>query len=129
MYRARSTHRSVPARLLRGVAALGCALAALPAAAADEPPVTDPTRPPYDLTRKASPAPGAGDALLLSSTQVSPESRSAVVNGRAVTVGSRVGDAVVVSIEEGRVTLRRGAQSIVLQLLIPTIRLPARDAS
>ena len=105
---------------------LSCALA-IPAAA-DEPPVRDPTRPPFPTgARWVSKTQDPG--LLLLSTAVSQNGRSAVINGEVVTVGSHIGGAVVTDIEQGRVTLKRGADAIVLQLFTPPVKRPARDSS
>lgn len=96
------------------------------AMAADLPPVTDPTAPPYEA--KGESIESSDETLLLYSTHVSPESQSAVVNNQVVTIGSRIEGAIVTGIEQGRVTLRRGAESIVLKLLLPPVKRPAKDA-
>ncbi|MGA8202952.1 MAG: hypothetical protein WB812_00450 [Woeseiaceae bacterium] len=103
-----------------------CTTALWAAAAADEPPVRDPTRPPYSL------APGSkqtGDRLRLVSTNISPSMRSAVIGDRVVGIGSRIGDAVVTSIDPGRVTLARGSDRIVLSLYPEAVKeASARDS-
>jgi hypothetical protein len=75
--------------------------------------------------------PDAQDASLrLVSTAVSEKNgRSAVINDQVVTVGSHIGGAVVTAIEPGRVTLKRGADAIVLQLLTTPVKRPARNSS
>ena len=93
---------------------------------ADTLPITDPTKPPYGLS--AMSAKPQHDNLLLYSTQVSDSKRTAVVNQRVVTVGSRVAGAVVVTIEQGRVTLRRGAETIVLRLIKTPVRRDSKDS-
>jgi hypothetical protein len=45
-----------------------------------------------------------------------------------VVIGSRIDGAVVTAIEQGRVTLRRGAETIVLRLLLPPVKRAAKDA-
>lgn len=105
----------------RAIAALLVALA--PAALADEPPVTDPTIPPGLSTLARDPV--AGTPLALQSTRVSGSSRSAVINGRIVTSGSRVGGATVLSIEPGRVVLQRGKELVTLRMPAPQVRRPA----
>lgn len=93
--------------------------------AAETLPITDPTKPPYGLA--AVSAKPQHNNLLLYSTQVSDSKRTAVVNQRVVTVGSRVAGAVVVAIEQGRVTLRRGAETIVLRLIKTPVRRDSKD--
>lgn len=100
----------------------------LPALAADELPIRDPTRPPFASGKTQASEEKAG-SLLLVSTAVSDVGRSAVINDQVVTVGSRIGGAVVTAIEQGRVTLERGTEAIVLQLFAPPVKRPARDSS
>jgi hypothetical protein len=107
-------------------AAAVCWIAA--ALAADPPPVTDPTAPPYEIRSEIPSATVQGSPLLLQSTHVSRSSRSAVINDRVVAVGSRIDGAVVTAIEQGRVTLRRDAESIVLTLLLPPVKRAAKDS-
>lgn len=98
------------------------------ALAADELPVRDPTRPPIAAGKDwATKQPVEG--LRLRSTAVSDGGRSAVINDEVVTVGSVIGGAVVTGIEQGRVTLRRGADAIVLKLFTPAVKRPAGDSS
>lgn len=94
--------------------AFACATASGSAGAASELP--DPTRPP------AIPAAGPGDAdaqatiAELQSVLISPQRRIAIVNGRAVQVGDRVGEAKVVKISENEVVLRNGQDTRVLKI-------------
>ena len=100
--------------------ALGSAAFAgsLAIAAAEQPALTDPTRPP-----NASGAPGAeGEAPAglsgqLQSVLIAPGRRIAVINGQSVSVGSKFGDATVTRIVETEVTLKRGDDVEVLKLL------------
>ena len=96
-----------------------CGVALSTILVADTLPVTDPTRPPYPAASVS--AQPHDKALLLYSTQVSDTRRSAVINDRVVTVGSRIADAVVTAIAQGRVTLRRDSETIVLQLIATPI--------
>ena len=93
--------------------------------AADELPITDPTQPPRGLTATSA---KAAHGLLLYSTKVSDSKRTAVVNERVVTVGSRIAGAVVTGIEPGRVVLRRDSETIVLELIITPVRRDTEDA-
>ncbi len=93
--------------------------------AAAELPITDPTRPPQIMGTGAAGNPALG--LRLQSTQVSATSRSATIDNRIVTVGSRIGGAVVVAIEAARVTLQRGGERVVLRLEPPTVKEPAGE--
>lgn len=97
-------------------------LAALPAVAADELPVRDPTIAPGVTAARDS---ASGQPLRLRSTQVSKTSRSAVINDRVVSTGSTIGGAKVLSIEPGRVQLRRGSELITLRVTPPQVKRPA----
>ena len=115
---------------LARVLSIAVALLGLSAAAsvADELPVRDPTRPASVAGTPLGPAMHR-DSLLLASTSVSAGSASAVVNGEVVTVGSRIGGAVVTAIEPRRVTLKRGSEAIVLQLLTPPVKRAVKESS
>ena len=110
-----------------------CILAALlwlatPPALAGEPAVKDPTEAP-GLEAAASDSPAA-KSMRLQSTRVSATSRSAVIDGRVVTPGSRINGATVISIEPGRVHLRRGSEHITLRMPSTSVKQPiAGDAS
>lgn len=114
-----------PARLRRRFTAALCGAVLSTGLAAEDLPITDPTRPPYGLTAlSAKPVHGN---LLLYSTQVSDSKRTAVVNQQVVKVGSRIAGAVVTGIEPGRVTLRRDSQTIVLELIETPVRRDSED--
>jgi hypothetical protein len=95
---------------------------ALAQAAADQPPVRDPTVPPFAPAAAALEDTSTGPALRLHSTRVSASAQSAVINGRIVTPGSRVAGATVLSIESGRVMLQRGTERITLRIAAPTVK-------
>ena len=106
-------------------AALFCSFSA----GAERPPVTDPTAPPHSVATPAARSnAGTSAPLLLHSTRISDTKRSAVISNRAVVIGSRIDGAVVTAIEPGQVTLARGSESIVLRLLLPPVKRPAKDA-
>lgn len=102
--------------------AAGMAMAACAAAAA---PFPDPTRPPG--ATQAGPSGGGAEApaLRLESVLIAPDRRIAVINGQAVRVGQKVGDARVVRITETEVALREGAATQVLKLFPAAERHPA----
>jgi hypothetical protein len=92
-------------------------LAALVAvgATAHAQPLADPTRPPAQepaQLRQAEPA-----RQRLQSVLISAGRSIAVIDGRPVALGGRVGDATVVSIDPSEVTLQRGAARERLPLL------------
>jgi MSHA biogenesis protein MshK len=93
------------------------AASSLLAGAALAQPLADPTRPathaqgPAEL-RHSEPAPTRLQSVLISAGR-----NTAVIDGRAVRVGDRVGDAILVSIEPSEVTLQRGAARERLTLL------------
>jgi MSHA biogenesis protein MshK len=91
---------------------LGILLLAAPLRAAE---LVDPTRPPASHSGAAEPAPAEG--WQLTSILVSPERRVAVIDGRRLRVGDRLGDAEVVEIRLTGVRLRnaRGVLELPLQ--------------
>lgn len=76
-------------------------------------PLSDPTRPP-------SMSPETGEAqpqeTRLQSILISPGRKLAVIDGKTVPLGGRVGDATLVAIGVAEVTLRRGQQLETLHL-------------
>lgn len=101
-------------------ALIAAGLLALSTAAPAEPPVRDPTIPP-GFAAVAGDAP-AKPGLRLHSTRVSATSRSAVINDRFVTPGSKVAGATVLEIEPGRVLLERGTERITLRIKTPDVK-------
>jgi MSHA biogenesis protein MshK len=78
-------------------------------------PLADPTRPPAQgpaELRQTEPAFSRLQSVLISAGR-----SVAVIDGRAVRLGERVGDATLVSIEPSEVTLQRGAARERLTLL------------
>jgi MSHA biogenesis protein MshK len=73
----------------------------------------DPTRPP-----SASPSvqDTKSESSRLQSVLISPGRKLAVIDGRTVTLGERVGDARVVAIAPAQVILQRGAEYQTLKL-------------
>lgn len=103
----RGISRGIRKRLAFACAAALMAAATTATAGWDLP---DPTRPSYIA---------GGDGLTLQSIIVSPGRRLAVIDGRAVKVGDRVGGAVVTDIWPYEVRLRRGGKEIALHLVSP----------
>lgn len=91
--------------------------------------LVDPTRPPdYQPAGVQAGSQQAGalnqSPWNLTSTLVSPHRKVAVLNGRIVTRGSRIGDMVVVRIVNGEVVLRGGGRREVVTLLGKVIKKP-----
>ncbi len=94
-------------------------------------PINDPTRPPSVMSAPLM-APGAYAATgaerarpQLQSILVSLRPggrRVAVIDGKIVRQGQRVGDAVLVAIGAGEVVLRRGARTETIKLFRPATR-------
>lgn len=83
------------------------------AQAADIGDLPDPTRP-----QGAAPAATANGARSgVQSILISPQRKLAVVHGRTVTIGDRVGDAVVVDIRPYEVILKRAGRESSLRLV------------
>lgn len=111
--------------------ALAAMLAALSAAAAAQQAVEgDPTRPPAALTAPVpgTPLPAAGNALRVQSILVSKRAggrRIAVIDGKMVREGQRIGDALIETIRPTEVVVRRGKQRQTLKLFRPAEQVAA----
>ncbi len=110
--------------------AFGLQLAA-GAALAQSAPVSDPTRPPAALIAPvrtpdgvvAAPVVRAEPRLQSVLVSLRPGGRRiAVIDGKMVRVGQRVGDAVVVSIGAREVVLRRAGRNQTLKLFRPAVK-------
>jgi MSHA biogenesis protein MshK len=78
----------------------------------------DPTQPPnYRQKGVTGVGTKAAPKWVLSSTLISPARRLATINGKTLTVGERIGDARVLTIESARVSLLDGNKEIILELL------------
>lgn len=102
-----------------------CALAALFAGssasqAALAQPLGDPMRPPAAVAAPPEPGEASKTAARLQSVLISPGRRVAVIDGRLVRVGERVGDATLVAISESQVVLQGPGGRETLKL-IPVI--------
>ncbi len=87
--------------------------------------LSDPTRPPQarEASRAAAPA---RPHWSVSSVMIAPGRRLAVVNGRTVGVGDRVGGARVLAVLTDGVRLRRGRHEFTVALLPRSIKRPSR---
>jgi len=96
----------------------------------EKPAMRDPLRPPdYGGATGASEQQQArfdASAWQLASTLVSRERRSAIINGRNVREGARVGGATVVEIRSGRVTLDYRGRRFTIRNPTPSVRLRER---
>lgn len=90
--------------------------------------LADPTRPPEAARGGADPGlpDAAAAAPKLQSVLIAGNRRLAVIDGRAVSLGDRVGEAKVTAIRETEVTLRRGAEVQTLQLYPGIERRPVK---
>lgn len=79
-------------------------------------PLADPTRPATAAPAESTPAEAATPPSRLQSVLISPSRRVAVIDGRAVKIGERVGDATLVAIAPSEVTLQRGEERQTLKL-------------
>jgi len=93
------------------------AVAAALAGTALAQPLADPTRPPAQGPSELHSAPSGVAPSRLQSVLISAGRSVAVIDGRPVRLGERVGDATLVSIEPSEVTLERGAARERLTLL------------
>lgn len=87
----------------------------------------DPTRPPNASAVATNPVVKRTSAprWVLSSTLISPQRRSAVINSRVVSRGDRVAGATVVEIRPSRVRLRYQGRDITLAMLNKNIKTPS----
>jgi MSHA biogenesis protein MshK len=78
--------------------------------------LSDPTRPPGTQIAAKRAGTKAAPRWILSSTLIAPTRRLAIINGKTVTVGEKVGGAEVMRIEPARVSLQEGGKQLVLKL-------------
>jgi MSHA biogenesis protein MshK len=88
----------------------------------------DPTRPPSASTKAASGKPEQS-GWILQSVLISPERRSAIINGEIVQIGGSIAGAELIAIAAERVTLRTQEGLRTVQLFPDVTRLGAADAS
>ena len=86
---------------------------------------TDPTRPPSAALAAPDAEKGAPNRTL-QSVLIAPGRSVAVIDGQLVRVGSRLGDAQVVKIDESGVVLRSGGTTETLKLLPDAARSSSR---
>lgn len=108
------------------VVAAMCLFAVMPLRAALE----DPTRPPTaSATVYAAPKKHSRPRWVLTSTLVSAQRRTAVVNDKVVARGDRINGARVVSINPSVVRLRVGKRDVTLVMLKKDIKSPSQETS
>ncbi|HJV85658.1 MAG TPA: MSHA biogenesis protein MshK [Noviherbaspirillum sp.] len=90
--------------------------------------LTDPTRPPAVVNADAQ----AGEVAtgpVLQSILISSHRAEAIINGRTVKAGDKVGEATVVRITESEVLLRNGREQQALKLFPNIEKQPGRGAA
>ena len=97
----------------------------LSATCAGAAPFADPTRPPASEAAPAAGSASGEGAPRLESVLIAPDRRIAVINGQAVRVGERIGEARVLRITETEVALREGKSTQILRLFPAAERHPA----
>lgn len=105
-----------------------CAVSSAPSGAPDAVPAgvsIDPTRPPSAASSAPDAEKGAPNRAL-QSVLIAPGRSVAVIDGQLVRVGSRLGDARVVKIDESGVVLRNGSTTETLKLLPDAARTSSR---
>ena len=78
--------------------------------------LSDPMRPPAFVTGAATGEQAWGGGPVLQSTLLSKGRRIAMIDGKPMKVGDRIGGARIISIDASTVTLREGKTITVLQL-------------
>lgn len=88
----------------------------------------DPTRPPTAAAAAVrAPTPGTTNPRwVLSSTLVSPQRRTAVINGRLLAVGEHIDGARVTDIQADSVRLRVDGREVSLMMLGTTVKQPTK---
>jgi MSHA biogenesis protein MshK len=104
---------------------LAVALAATHSAFAVEV-LDDPMRPPHATSVAVERPVAKRDGYTLSSVVIGVDRRVAVVNGRTVTVGDRIGAATVVDIQPSRVALTRDGRRFVIGLVALDVKKVAK---
>lgn len=87
----------------------------------------DPTRPPAIIAMPAIDESGAGDSQLtgLRSIIISETRRAAIIDGEIVELGGKHGDAKLIEVHEGSVTLR-SEQGMQVLTLFPDVKMISR---
>ncbi len=78
--------------------------------------LVDPTRPPTMAAHSADGASSSAGAPVLQSVLISPHRVEAIISGKTVRVGDKVGSAKISKITESEVILRDGKNTQVLKL-------------
>lgn len=86
----------------------------------------DPMRPPSLQPRSAPSSAPASSGYRLSSTLISEQRRFAVINGRRVEVGDRVGEARVTAIYPATVDIALNGRHKTLRLIPLTVKRPSK---
>lgn len=107
-------HNTASTSTAYGLAVWIVLCAAAPVTAGTLPSLPDPTRPAKTAPRTTD---NASPGLELQSTLVSGGRRTAVINGRLRTVGSRIDGARVIDIQPGRVLVRLNGRDVTLHLI------------
>lgn len=102
-----------------------CALLLLPPQPASAAEGSDPMRPPSLQAGTKRSGGTSASGYHLSSILIAAEHRSAIINGRNVALGDRIGSARVSAISATQVTLSIGGSKRVLTLLPLSIKKPA----
>ena len=88
----------------------------------------DPMRPPVEtaikgMVKKSAKSTRAA-TYRLSSIRIARNQRSAMINGKMLTTGERIGDAILTDIQANHVTLRVAGKKVTLSLLPLRIKKP-----
>ena len=84
--------------------------------------LTDPTRPTDPAAFFGTRTAAGGNAWSLQSILLASDRRVAVINGKRVQEGDRIGSARVIRIRDSQVLLRTGGRSLTLRLLPQTVK-------
>ena len=106
-----------PAKLVTMTAAYAGLVLMLFSTCAHAQELTDPTRPPASIAAQSGPPDEKSKTdPELQSVLISPTRRVAIIDGQAVALGEKYGEARVVKIAEDEVVLRNGQEQQVLKL-------------
>lgn len=114
-------------KIILGLSGVVAVVATAVASTAIAETLSDPMQPPNASSFKRSGK--TVQSYNLSSILISPDHRSAIINGKNVTVGDRIGNARVTHIQGNEVTITVAGKTRTLTLLPLSIKKPAEASS
>lgn len=114
-----------PAATLQPALLLALLLLGAAPAAAEE--LSDPMRPPGREAISAARGEAVATSYRLDSVLIAPDRRQAIINGNRMSPGDRIGEAKLIDIQAGGVTLLVAGKPHLLTLLPLSIKMPSES--